>query len=191
MHTQLPELTRQATDLATRTGFPLPSAPETGAFVAALAAAVPAHGRILELGTGTGIATGWMVHGLRGREDVELTTVEFDEGVARLAGELAWPSWVKIVVADGADFVRTHGGYDLIFADSPGGKWEALEETIAAIRPSGILLLDDMTPEKFRDTLHAEKTAEVRETVTNHPDLVCVEVGWATGLIMAVKRHDR
>ncbi|MEV1320294.1 hypothetical protein AB0J14_29960 [Micromonospora arborensis] len=106
-----------------------------------MAAAVPADGRILELGTGTGIATGWMVHGLRGRDDVELTTVEFDEAVARLAEKLDWPSWVKIVVADGSDFVRRHRGYDLIFASRPGpggGRPARLDRRLAGRGRSGV-----------------------------------------------------
>jgi hypothetical protein len=59
-----------------------------------LAAAVPANGRVLELGTGTGVGTAWITHGLQGRADVEVVTVEIDATTAALAAQYSGPSWV-------------------------------------------------------------------------------------------------
>ena len=36
------------------------------------------------------------------------------------------------------------GQFSLIFADAPGGKWEGLDRTIAALEPGGLLVVDDM-----------------------------------------------
>src|ERR1700722_7207950 len=44
-------------------GFPMPSEPRTGALLRVLAASKPG-GRFLELGTGTGIATAWLLSGM-------------------------------------------------------------------------------------------------------------------------------
>ncbi|MFP6743946.1 MAG: hypothetical protein VCB77_02000 [Alphaproteobacteria bacterium] len=55
----LPDIERETVAL----GFDMPSERHTGEFLRALAASKPA-GRILELGTGTGLATTWMLDGL-------------------------------------------------------------------------------------------------------------------------------
>ena len=46
----------------TALGFTMASEPKTGAFLAALAASKPG-GRLLELGTGTGVGTAWLLSG--------------------------------------------------------------------------------------------------------------------------------
>jgi hypothetical protein len=129
-----PELVAHATALAHRAGFTRSCEPGTGALLAVLAAAVPAGGRILELGTGAGVGTAW-----------------------------------------------------LIFADAQGGKWHGLDTTIAALRPGGHLLVDDMTPPYFADGHHEHKTGEVRTRILSHPDLVSVPIAWSTGLILSTR----
>ena len=80
---ELPESVLAACERAARTGFQLACEVEVGKLLAALAAAVPGGGRILEIGTGTGVGVGlaWLVHGLGGRQDVEVVTVELDDAV--------------------------------------------------------------------------------------------------------------
>jgi len=67
--------------------------PSTGRLLAVLAAAVPVNGRVLELGTGTGVGTARITRGLRGRTDVEVVTVEIDAATAALAAQYRWPAW--------------------------------------------------------------------------------------------------
>src|SRR5579875_3770890 len=103
MSTRLPDLVAQASANARERGFALSCEPEVGCFLAALAAAVPAGGRVLELGTGVGVGSGWLVHGLGARTDVEITTVELDPTTAELAARLPWPGYVHLVVGDALD----------------------------------------------------------------------------------------
>jgi demethylmenaquinone methyltransferase/2-methoxy-6-polyprenyl-1,4-benzoquinol methylase len=163
--------------------------PGTGRLLAVLAAAVPANGRVLELGTGTGVGTAWITDGLRDRTDVEVVTVEIDAATAALAAQFPWPSWVRLVTGDAMEVTRRAGSFDLIFADAQGGKWEALDTTIAALRPGAHLLVDDMTPAEFADDYHARKTSEVRARLLTHPDLTSVEMAWSTGLILCTRRR--
>jgi predicted O-methyltransferase YrrM len=179
-----------AAQQAARSGFTMSCDAGTGQFLAVLAAAVPAAGRILELGTGTGVGTAWITTGLRGRTDVEVLTVEIDPATAAAAATGAWPEFVHFVVGDAQEITRLPGGFDLIFADAPGGKWEGLATTVAALRPGGHLLVDDMTPDGFVDDTHAQKTGEVRALLLSHPDLISVEIAWSTGLILATRRRD-
>jgi predicted O-methyltransferase YrrM len=63
--------------------FTMPSKPRTGALLRMLAATKPG-GRLLELGTGTGLATAWLLDGMD--RDARLTSVDIDpqwQAVAR------------------------------------------------------------------------------------------------------------
>lgn len=186
----LPEQVRLATERAAGAGFTMSCDPDTGRLLAVLAAAVPPGGRVLELGTGTGTGTAWITHGLHGRTDVEVLTVEIDPATAGLAVANDWPDWVQLITGDALDITRRSGSFDLIFADAQGGKWEGLDTTAAALRPGAHLLVDDMTPDVLMDDSHARKTAEVRDRLLQHDDLVSVEIAWSTGLILSTRRHS-
>jgi demethylmenaquinone methyltransferase/2-methoxy-6-polyprenyl-1,4-benzoquinol methylase len=183
----LPLPVANAGELAAKAGFGLSCDPEVGRLLAVLAAAVPAGGRILELGTGFGVGTAWMIHGLAGRGDVELITVDHSAEQLTEAARAGWPTYVKILVGDAVESTAANGTFDLIFADAEGGKWDGLDVTIRALRPRGHLLVDDMTPPRFAHELHASKTAEVRQTLLNHPALLAVPIDWASGLILATR----
>jgi predicted O-methyltransferase YrrM len=186
----VPEQVLAATERAARAGFTMSCDPDTGRLLAVLAARTPKGGRVLELGTGTGVGTSWLLHGLRGRNDVELITVELNPAVAELNDTSSWPEWAQIVVDDAVTVTRGSGTFDFIFADAQGGKWDHLDTTIGALRPGGTLLVDDMTPTHFIDDNHANKTEQVRDQLLNHPALVSVEIDWSTGLILCTKRHE-
>jgi len=142
----VPELVAAAAGRARSAGFDLSCEPAVGGLLAVLAAHLPAGSRILELGTGAGVGTAWIVSGLLPRTDVTVTTVEQDPQTARLAGQGSWPAFTDLRHGDALDVLREGGGFDLIFADAPGGKHEGLDLTIAALNPRGLLVVDDMTP---------------------------------------------
>ena len=176
---------------ARRHGFTLSCEPEVGRLLATLAASVPANGAILEMGTGVGAGTSWIVHGLGARDDVRVTSVDLDANASAIAREANWPSWLTLRVADVLDVLGEHGRFDLIFADAQGGKWVGLDRTIAALRPGGLLLVDDMTPPAWMDDAHERHTARVRATLLGHPDLVAVELACGSGMILRTQRRDR
>jgi predicted O-methyltransferase YrrM len=187
---QLPPLVTAAHQRAADAGFTLACEPGVGRLLAALAAGVPPRGRILETGTGVGVGTAWLVHGLADRADVEVISVEIDPATAALAQRGTWPHCVSLRVGNILDVLAGLGSFDLIFADSQGGKWEGLDRTIAALRPGGILLVDDMTPPTWMNEEHRRNTAQVRDTLVTHPDLVAAELAEASGMILATRRID-
>ena len=162
--------------------------PDVGAFLAALAAAVPPHGRILELGTGAGVGLAWLVHGLGARMDVEVLSVEIDRSMAEVTSKDGWPSYVRIVVDDALAVLLTCGQFDLVFADAQGGKWEGLDMTLAAVRGGGQLVVDDMNPPEWMSDEHRDKTLEVRRHLLARDDLASVDIAWASGLILSTRR---
>jgi len=81
------------------------------------------------------------------------------------------------------------GSFDLIFADAQGGKWTGLARTIAALRPGGLLLVDDMTPLAWIDDTHRVNTERVRATLLGHAELASVELACGSGMILAARRR--
>src|SRR5689334_18664661 len=149
--TGLPAIVAAAYERARQNGFALSCEPDVGRLLATLAAAVPERGSILEMGTGVGAGSAWLVHGLGSRRDVRLTSVDIDAQASAIAQSAAWPEFVSLRVADVLAVLDEIGPCDLIFADAQGGKWTGLDRTIAALRPGGLLLVDDMTPPTWMD----------------------------------------
>ncbi|MCU1679125.1 MAG: O-methyltransferase family 3 [Frankiales bacterium] len=171
---------------ALATGFPMSSEQAVGELLRVVAAAVPAGGRILEIGTGTGFGTAWLVDGLGARTDVEVVTVDNDRDRVSAVEARGWPSCVQFVVGDGLEILARSGTFDLVFADAPPGKVTGLDRTIAALRPRGVLVVDDMTSDIPQD--FAILRAAVRSTLLTHPELVAVELAHGSGVIVATRR---
>ena len=185
-----PREARAARALAEDMEFIHSSDPDVGRLLAVLAAATPAGGRILEIGTGTGVGTGWLVAGLGGRRDVEVVSVEVDERRHHRAAAVGWPACVGLVLGDAADVVPGAGEFDLVFADCPVGKLERFEISLGALRRGGILVLDDMRPPA--GPRHGAADAQydaVRRRITGDPDLQAVTLDHGSGVIVAVRRR--
>jgi predicted O-methyltransferase YrrM len=178
----------RAREHAARLGFWMRSEETTDQVLALLAAATPPGGRILELGTATGLGTASIVAGLGDRTDVEVVTVELEERVAEVARDNDWPDHVRFEVGDAVALLPRLGTFSFVFADAQGGKWTGLDRTIAAVAPGGWLLVDDMQPQPWWTDEHAANQHRVRRTLFEHPELVSVETPWSSGLILCVKR---
>jgi predicted O-methyltransferase YrrM len=180
-------LVAAATARARQAGFPMSSDPTVGQLLAVLAAHLPEDAWVLELGTGTGVGTAWMVSGLLPRTDVTVTSVEKDPGNAALAAAGDWPSFVRLRCGDALEVLAEGGAFDLIFADAPGGKWDGLDRTIAALRPHGLLIVDDMTPLPNWTDTHAAAQDKVRQTLMSAPELTSVELTVGSGVILSAR----
>ncbi len=187
----VPTRVRAAEARAQALGFAQSAELEVGRLLAVLAGGVRRDGRILEIGTGAGYGTAWIVGGLAGRDDVELISVEIDRPRYEATSAAAWPTFVHLQLGDVLELFDQLGSFSLVFADAQGGKWEGLDRTIAALEPGGLLVVDDMrhpTVQIVAD--QAEKTAQVRRTLLSDARLVTVELDWASGIILARKRSD-
>ena len=186
----LPEGVVAAHERAAATSFELACEAEVGRLLAVLSAAVPKGGRILEIGTGVGVGLAWLVHGLGERADVEVVTVELDDEVQQVARSAPWPPWVRFEPGDGAEAVGRLGKFDLIFPDAPGGKIFKLRQTIAALGPGGVLIVDDMDLTRHDDEDLRAALAVVRRRLVEDAELVCAELSFSSGVIVAVKARE-
>ena len=183
-----PALVADATSRARSAGFPLSCDPAVGRLLAVLAAQLPAGARVLELGTGAGVGTAWIVSALVPRTDVSVTTVEKDPQTAALAGRGQWPGFVDLRQGDALDVLNETGAFDLIFADAQGGKWEGLDQTISALRPGGLLMVDDMTPTPQWTGEQRTNQDKTRRALLTSPLLISVELDHGSGVILSARR---
>jgi demethylmenaquinone methyltransferase/2-methoxy-6-polyprenyl-1,4-benzoquinol methylase len=173
---------------ASERGFEQSSADGTGSMLAVLAAAVRRDGRILEIGTGAGVGLAWIVDGLGHRDDVEVVTIDIDTELVAAVAAGDWPHFVRFTVGDALELIPTLGPFDLIFADAAAGKWYGLANTIDALTPGGVVVVDDMSPVQWADDEHELRTREVRAALLQDSRLVAAELQWASGLIVATRR---
>jgi predicted O-methyltransferase YrrM len=176
-------------------GFPMASEQCTGALLRTLAAAKPG-GRLLELGTGTGLATAWLLDGMDSH--ATLITVDVDPCVQAIAREvLGTDPRLDIVTEDAAAFLArlaasesfaARGGFDLIFADAMIGKFTMLDETLALLRPGGFYVIDDLLPQASWPDGHAPRVPSLLATLADRADLRLVTLAWSSGLAVAVRR---
>jgi len=168
-------------------GFTMASEPKTGALLAALAASKPgAH--VLELGTGTGLGTAWLLSGMDAAS--RLDTVDTDpKGVAIARRHLEQDARVTFHVMDGADFIgnAARDRYDLIYADAWPGKFTHLDETLSLLRGGGIYFIDDLLPQANWPEGHAAKVPALIEAIERRPGFATVKLSWASGLMLAVR----
>jgi predicted O-methyltransferase YrrM len=168
--------------------FAMASEPRTGALLRVLAASKPS-GRLLELGTGTGIATAWLLAGMNTAST--LVSVDTDPQVQTVAREfLGSDPRLTLVTEDGASFVRRQSpqSFDLVFADAMPGKYEALDEALTVVKPGGFYIIDDMLPQPNWPEGHAEKVPVLLDRLTTDARFVIAPMNWASGVVVAVRQ---
>jgi predicted O-methyltransferase YrrM len=180
------EAIRQAT---IANGFSMPSEALTGALLRTLAASKPG-GKLLELGTGTGLATAWLLAGMDAA--ATLVSVDSDGAVQSIAqSHLGDDPRVRFVHQPGEQFIQAATAevvrYDLIFADTWPGKYWLLEEALSLLAPAGFYVIDDMLPQANWPADHPPKVAALIADLEARRDVVVTKMAWASGLMILTR----
>ncbi|MBW3630191.1 MAG: class I SAM-dependent methyltransferase [Gemmatimonadetes bacterium] len=167
-------------------GFGMASDYATGSLLRTLAASKP-RGRILELGTGTGLATAWLLAGMDAAS--RLVTVETEAPVLDVARRhIGNDGRVTFVHGDGAEYLQaSDGSFDLVFADAWPGKYSHLDLALARVKPGGFYVIDDMLPQANWPAGHDQKVRGLVAALEERADLALTKMAWSTGLILVVK----
>jgi predicted O-methyltransferase YrrM len=168
-------------------GFNMGSDPLTCSLLRTLAACRPG-GSFLELGSGTGFSTAWILDGMD--PNSRLTTIDNEATLlAILQQHLGGDSRLSVVCADGDEFLQslTDQKFDFIFADTWSGKYRFLDEALALLKPGGIYAIDDMLPQPNWPEGHAEKVTGLIADLEKRTDFHVVKMSWASGIILATK----
>lgn len=178
-------------DISTSTeeaGFSMASDVLTGSLLRTLAVTKPA-GKFLELGTGTGLSTSWILDGMDSSST--LTSIDNDVLFLAIAGRfLGHDKRLTLVETDGEKWITENKTqkYDYIFADTWHGKYLLLEDTLAMLNKGGLYIIDDMLPQKNWPDGHDEKANLLVKTLEQREDLILTKQDWATGIIIAAKK---
>ena len=169
-------------------GFGMPSEARTGGLLRMLAASKPG-GRLLELGTGTGLATAWLLDGMD--SDARLVSIDNDAAVQAPAREvLGGDPRVRFVTGDGLAYIGAEpaGSCDLIFADAMPGKYEGLEAALALLAPGGLYIGDDMLPQPNWPDGHQARVDGLVAAFAADRRLAVQGLDWGTGFFIAARR---
>jgi predicted O-methyltransferase YrrM len=169
-------------------GFDMASDVLTCSLLKTLAATKPS-GKFLELGTGTGLSTSWILDGLD--QDSTLTSIDNDAKFLAIAKDfLSGDERLTLVETDGAEWIERNKDkkFDYIFADTWHGKYLLLDEAIAMLNKGGLYIIDDMLPQQNWPEGHQEKAIKLIKDLESRDDLHLTKQVWATGIVIGVKK---
>ncbi len=176
-------------DHATKTsGFTMASDILTCSLLRTLAASKPS-GKFLELGTGTGLSTAWILDGMDKHSTLE--SFDNDERFLNIARKfLSQDERLNLTLADGEVWVKKNLNqkYDYIFADTWHGKYLLLDSVLDMLNKGGLYIVDDMLPQPNWPEGHHEKAINFVKYLERRSDLTLTKQNWATGIIIAVKK---
>ena len=172
-----------------RMGFAMASEPQTGSLLRTLAASKPG-GSFLELGTGTGVGTAWILAGMDARS--RLDTVESDAKVLEVARRhLGHDARVTFHLAEGEAFLagQVPQAFDFIFADTWPGKFTHVETALSLLRVSGLYVVDDLLPQPSWPEGHSPKVSSLIADLERREEFVATKMAWASGIMILVRRE--
>lgn len=174
---------------ATKTlGFTMASDVLTCSLLRTLAAS-KVNSTFLELGTGTGLSTAWILDGMDARSSLISidNAPEFLEIAQNFLGD---DNRLQLVLTDGAEWINANKDhkFDYIFADTWHGKYLLLDEVLSMLNKGGFYIIDDMLPQPNWPEGHDQKAITLINTLEKRDDLLLAKQLWATGIIVAVKK---
>lgn len=170
-------------------GFSMPSDLQTGALLQTLVA-TKSEARVLEIGTGTGLATAWLLAGMdAGSSLVSIDTEAHYQAVARQT--LGSDDRLTLVCDDAGTYLDQYDAapFDLIFADAWPGKYSHLDAALGTLATGGMYVIDDMLPQPNWPDGHGDNVDRLVAALERRPDLYLVRLAWSTGLLIAVKKE--
>jgi predicted O-methyltransferase YrrM len=169
-------------------GFTMASDIFTCSLLRTLAASKPG-GKFLELGTGTGLSTAWILDGMDSTSS--LISVDYDEKLLDVANKfLGNDNRLDLVCSDGEKWINDNKQqtFDYIFADTWHGKYLLLAEALTMLNQGGLYIIDDMLPQPNWPDGHHEKAIKLIQYLEMRSDLHLTKQVWSTGIVVAVKK---
>ena len=188
IHQTFPTAYAQIDEATKLSGFTMASDVLTCSLLRTLAASKPAS-KFLELGTGTGLSTSWILDGMD--KDSMLTSIDHDPKFLEIAQSfLGADKRLSFECIDGEKWFEKNKDkkYDYIFADTWHGKYLLLDEALSLLNKGGLYIIDDMLPQPNWSEGHQEKAVNLVSQLEKRDDLVLTKQVWATGIIIAVKK---
>ncbi|MBI2203797.1 MAG: class I SAM-dependent methyltransferase [Candidatus Rokubacteria bacterium] len=161
---------------------------EFGPLLRMLAASKPG-GHLLEIGTGTGVGTAWLLDGMDAT--ARLTSVERNADVQAVARKhLGDDRRVTFVPGDAREFLQAQAAdsFDLVFADGGPGKITDTELALRLVKPGGVYIGDDLRQHLLQDDGRAARVKAFEAKMLGLTDFAVVKLDWASGVVLATRR---
>ena len=168
-------------------GFDMPSERRTGALLQLLAASKP-NSRFLEIGTGTGLATAWLLSGMD--QYSTLISVDANQKVSDIASRhLGEDRRLTLVIDDANIWLQNveEEAFDLIFADAMPGKYEHFDLAWKALSVGGFYVIDDMLPQDNWPDGHEANVERLLSQIESRKDCWLVKLDWSSGIVWVVR----
>lgn len=168
-------------------GYAFPSDYKLGGLLRVLVASKP-HGRFLEVGTGTGLATAWLLDGMDAHS--HLTSIEANGRWAAIAAKhLRGDPRLHLLDADAFSWFggQPSESYDLVFADAMPGKYDGFDALWRLLKPGGLYIIDDLVPQPDWPPGHQERVDEILKQLDTRPDALVARLAWASDIAIATK----
>lgn len=185
---QLPKAYIDIDEATKISGFTMASDVLTCSLLRTLASSKPS-GKFLELGTGTGLSTAWILDGMD--DNSSLVSIDNELKFLEIARRfLGNDKRLNLTFTDGGEWVdnNRHQKFDYIFADTWHGKYLLTEEVLSMLNKGGIYIIDDMLPQLNWPEGRHEKATNLINFLERREDLFLTKQVWSTGIIVAVKK---
>lgn len=185
---QFPKAFKPIEEATKESGFTMASDVLTCSLLRTLAGSKPCS-KFLELGTGTGLSTSWILDGMD--KDSTLDSIDNELKFLKIAQIfLGEDKRLNLTHIDGAEWVKNNSleKFDFIFADTWHGKYLLLDEVLAMLNKGGIYIIDDMIPQPNWPDGHYEKAEKLIEALDKKENLIVTKQIWATGIIIVAKK---
>jgi predicted O-methyltransferase YrrM len=169
-------------------GFTMASDILTCSLLRTLAASKPSC-KFLELGTGTGLSTAWILDGMDATST--LVSIDNDPMLLKIAKDnLEFDARLNLVLTDAGKWIEEnkHQKFDYVFADTWQGKYSMLDDVLAMLNKGGLYIIDDMLPQPNWPDGHQEKVTGLIKYLETKKDLLLTKQVWATGILVATKK---
>ncbi|WP_428306708.1 O-methyltransferase [Lacipirellula sp.] len=190
MDNKLPDALRHIESEAIKIGFKMSCSVIFGRLLRTLSASKP-KGTLLEIGTGVGAGTSWMLDGMD--RSSRLCSIDIDPNVMAVARKhLSSDQRLTLLDGDATHYLAQapSDSVDLLFADFRPGKFENRDDAIRILKNGGIYIVDDLLPQPTWPEDHQGRVDQFLSEIFVEPRLSVVHMPWDSGIIIATKRDS-
>jgi len=184
---RIPDVLESITKDTKSIGFDIASDTETGSLLRIFAASKPG-GQLLELGTGTGMSSAWILDGMD--KTSHLVSVDSDELAQNIAQQnLGKDPRVSFICMDAGEYLESikDTKFDFVFADAWPGKFSHLDITINILKKGGIYIVDDLMHRMSWPQGHTEHVKKFISAINADTRVQAMYLNWSSHFIIATK----